>query len=156
MADPFAGGNFFLVIFLYIATETVEVPDVPRPTADTGPFIKTNVVVRHENFTWEQVESTNYVTFIKNLRAMGCPEQTIRDIIISEVDRFYAHRRLEEVTYPNYQWWRSDPDPAVVQAAAAKLEALETERRDVLTTLLGQGWDAQDNEQIAAPWRALL
>jgi hypothetical protein len=117
---------------------------------DNGPLIKTNVLVRHENFTWEQVESTNYVTFIKNLRAVGCPDQTIRDIIMSEVNRLYGRRRLEEVVYPNYQWWRSEPDAAVMEAAAAKLQALEAERRGVLTSLLGAGWDAQSNEQIAA------
>jgi hypothetical protein len=142
--------NLFLAVFLYIATEQWDQPAVPPSTADNAPLIKTNVVVRHENFTWEQLESTNYVTFIKNLRAIGCPEQTIRDIILSEVDRLYGRRRLEEVVYPNYQWWRSEPEAAVVQAAAAKLEALETERRGVLTTLLGPGWDAQNNQQIAA------
>jgi hypothetical protein len=142
--------NVFLAIFLYIATETLEVPTVPPSTMDNGLLIKTNVVVRHENFTWDQIESTNYVVFIKNLHAVGCPEQTIRDIIISEVNRLYARRRLDEVAYPSYQWWRSEPDASVVQAAAAKLEALETERRGVLTSLLGLGWDAQSNELIAA------
>jgi hypothetical protein len=142
--------NFFLLIFLYIATEPLEVPVVPPSTADNGLFIKTNVVVRRENFTWDQVESTNYVAFIKNLHAVGCPEQTIRDIIMSEVNRLYARRRLEEVNFPNYQWWRSDPDALAVQAAAAKVEALESERRGLLTSLLGPGWDAQSNELIAA------
>ncbi|MGP8200621.1 MAG: hypothetical protein ACLQU4_14090 [Limisphaerales bacterium] len=142
--------NFFLVIFLYIATQPLEVPTVPPSTFDNGLIIKTNVVVRHETFSWDQLESTNYVAFIKNLHAVGCPEQTIRDIIMAEVNRWYARRRLEEVNYPNYQWWRSDPDPALVKAATARLEALETERRGVLTSLLGPGWDAQSNEQIAA------
>jgi hypothetical protein len=142
--------NFFLAAFLYVATAPLREPTEPPSTVDNGPLIKTNVVVRRENFTWEQVESTNYVVFIKNLRAVGCPEQTIRDIIMSEVDRMYGRRRLEEVVYPNYQWWRSEPDAAVVQAAAAKLQALESERQMVLTTLLGPGWDAQNNEQIAA------
>jgi hypothetical protein len=142
--------NFFLVIFLYIATVPLEVPTVPPSTVDNGLLIKTNVVVRHENFTWDQVESTNYVVFIKNLHAVGCPEQTIRDIIMSEVNRLYARRRLDEVAYPNYQWWRSEPEAAVVQAAAAKIEALDAERRGVLTSLLGPGWDAQSNELIAA------
>jgi hypothetical protein len=142
--------NIFLVIFLYIAKETLDVPAIPPTSPDNGLLIKTNVVVRHENFTWDQLESTNYVTFIKNLHAVGCPEQTIRDIIMSEVNRLYARRRLEEVAYPNYQWWRSEPDASAVQAAAAKLEALDTERRGVLTSLLGPGWDARSNELIAA------
>jgi hypothetical protein len=142
--------NFFLVIFLYIAAQPLEVPTVPASTLDNGPIIKTNVVVRHETFSWDQLESTNYVVFIKNLHALGCPDQTIRDIILAEVNRWYARRRLEDVNYPNYQWWRSDPEPALVRAAAAKLEALESERRGVLTSLLGPGWDAQSNEQNAA------
>jgi hypothetical protein len=128
----------------------MEVPVVPPSNADNSLLMKTNVVVRHENFTWDQVESTNYETFIKNLRAIGCPEQTIRDIIIAEVDRIYEHRRLEEVAYPNYQWWRSDPDPAVAAEAVAKLQSLEAERQDLLTTLLGPGWGTQDNEMVAS------
>jgi hypothetical protein len=142
--------NFFLVVFLYIATETLDVPVVPVSTPDNGMLIKTNVVVRHENFTWEQVESTNYVAFIKNLNAIGCPQQTIRDIIISEVNRLYERRRLAEVDFPNYQWWRSDPEASVIQEANAKLAAIETERQALLTSLLGPGWDAQGNELIAA------
>ena len=142
--------NFFLVIFLYVATDPLREPVVPAPVADSGPLIKTNVVVRHENFTWEEVESTNYPAFVKNLRAVGCPEQTIRDIIISEVNRLYGHRRLEEVVFPNYQWWRSEPEASVLQEANDKLADLETERRELLASLLGAGWDQQNNEAIAA------
>lgn len=141
--------NGFLLVFLYIATRPLGQP-APPLTGDNETLVRTNVVVRRENFTWDQLESTNYVLFIKNLRAVGCPEQTIRDIITSEVDRLYARRKLEEVVYPNYQWWRSEPEPDVVQAAAAKLQALDAERQAVLTTLLGPGWNAQSNEQIAA------
>jgi hypothetical protein len=142
--------NFFLVIFLYVATEPLGVPAVPTPTIQNGVLVKTNVVVRRENFTWEQLESTNYGTFITNLAAVGCPPQTIRDIVVSEINRLYERRRLDEVDYPNYQWWRARPEPAAAQAAAAKLEALEAERKQLLTDLLGPGWDAEDNEMIAA------
>jgi hypothetical protein len=143
-------GNFFLVILLYVAQEPLGEPVVTPSTVDNGPLIKTNVVVRHENFTWDEVESTNYVAFVKNLRAVGCPEQTIRDIIMSEVNRLYDHRRLDEVPYPNYQWWRSEPDADVVQEATAKLQELETERRGLLTSILGPGWDQPNNQAIAA------
>jgi hypothetical protein len=143
-------GNVFLAVFLYIAVQPLGVPTVPPSRTDIGLFVRTNVVVRHENFTWDQIETTNYVAFVKNLRAVGCPEQTIKDIITAEVNRIYTRRRLEEVVYPNYQWWHLDADPAVVQAATAKVEALETDRRRVLTILLGVGWDAQNNEVVAA------
>jgi hypothetical protein len=112
--------------------------------------VRTNVVVRHENFTWQMVESTNYATFVKSLRTIGCPEQTIRDIITSEIGRVYAHRKLTEVEYPNYEWWRSDPDPEAERAAAAKIQSLDQERRELLASLLGPGWDVQTKEAIAA------
>ncbi len=144
------GFNLFLAASLYVATEPLKEPPVPVPPPVDNVIVKTNVQVRHQNFTWEMLQSTNYVILINNLRAIGCPEQTIRDIVVSEVDRLYARRRLNEVDYPNYQWWKSTPDPALAQAAEEKLRSLETERREFLTGLLGAGWDAEAKEAIAA------
>src|SRR5437899_3128213 len=31
-------------------------------------------------FDWRQVESEDYRQYVANLRALGCPEQTVRDI----------------------------------------------------------------------------
>ena len=45
------------------------------------------------SFNWSQVESSDYRTYIANLRGIGCPEQTIRDIITADVDSQYASRR---------------------------------------------------------------
>jgi hypothetical protein len=87
---------------------------------------------------------------IKNLRAVACPEQTIRDIVTSQVNRFYARRRVTEVNFPNYQWWKSSPDQALVEAAEEKLRSLEAERRQLLTGLLGAGWDTENKAVIAA------
>ena len=41
-------------------------------------------------FHWRQIESTNYQTYIANLRRIGCPEQTIRDIITADLHAVYA------------------------------------------------------------------
>jgi hypothetical protein len=142
--------NLFLAAFVYVATKPMEEPAVPAAPALDNVVVKTNVLVRRENFTWEQVQSTNYATLIKNLRAIGCPEPTIRDLITSDINRLFARRRVTEVDYPNYQWWRSTPDPALAQAAGEKLAALEVERRALLTGLLGGGWDAEGKELIAA------
>jgi hypothetical protein len=142
--------NLFLAAFLYVALEPLKEPAIPVPPSLDNVLVKTNVLVRRENFTWEQVQSANDATLIKNLRAIGCPEQTIRDIVTTDVDRIYARRRVTEVVYPNYQWWKSTPDPALVEVAEEKIRNLETERRDLLTGLLGAGWDAEGRELIAA------
>src|SRR5262245_35343538 len=46
-------------------------------------------------YDWRSLESTNYALYIQNLRIFGCPEETIRDIIITDVAKNYARRRAE-------------------------------------------------------------
>src|ERR1051326_5188840 len=53
---------------------------------------RTNVIVRRQFFSWREVESADYPTYIANLRDIGCPEQTIRDIIIADVNALYARK----------------------------------------------------------------
>jgi len=144
--------NLLLAASLFhLATRPLKEPAIPASPELPGPVIvKTNVLVRQENFTWEQVQSTNYVILIKNLRAIGCPEQVIRDIITSDINRIYARRRVTEVDYPNYEWWKSTPDPDLAQEAEEKLLSLEKERRVLLRGLLGAGWDVEGKELIAA------
>jgi hypothetical protein len=115
------------------------------PSTPGGMIYRTNVVVRRQNFTWEEVESADYVTYINNLRSIGCPKPTIRDLIVADVNQLYAHRRALEVVAPEQEWWRSDPDPAAIEKAVGKVKELEAERQALLTKLLGAGWDADIN-----------
>lgn len=56
---------------------------VPVPNAQAG----------EPPFSWRQVESPDYRTYVANLRKIACPEQTIRDIITADVGGLYARRR---------------------------------------------------------------
>ncbi len=111
-------------------------------TADLSGTSKTNYLVRRQPFAWKQLESPDYAVYIANLRDIGCPEETIRDIVIADVDALYARRRATELVTSEQQWWRSEPDPEVVRLAAAKVQALEEERRALLSKLLGVTWDS--------------
>src|SRR5882672_7790612 len=137
---------FFLLLGVNLVLGVVWVVSAhrhPFVSVDTGSsdgvssVIKTNVVVRRQFFSWREVESADYPTYIANLRDIGCPEQTIRDIIIADVNALYSRRRATELLTSEQQWWRSEPDPAVLQASAAKSRALEDERRGLLARLLG-------------------
>src|SRR6266850_8414157 len=56
---------------------------------------------------WRALESTNYVLYIENLRAFGCPEETIRDIIITDVAKLYARHRAElRRQLQPYKFWQ--------------------------------------------------
>jgi len=138
------GLNVILVAAWYIAhIQEDHSPPVPTRPYDFGrPSIKTNVEVRRLNFTWAEIASTNLPAFIGNLRALGCPPGTIRDIILAEVNQPFARRRATEVVTPDQQWWR-EPEPAVARAASAQLRGMEEERRAALTALLGPTWETE-------------
>jgi LysM repeat protein len=131
-------------------------PPAPDATTEVEPKTRTHVEVRRQFFLWSELESNDYVTYIDNLRAVSCPEQTIRDIIIADVNALYARRRATEIQTPEQQWWRATPDPAVLRTAREKLLALDAERRALLTRLLGQGWDQTEMISIRNPRGVVL
>ena len=122
-------------------------PPAEPPVANTNQTtnegrLRTQIVVRKQFFSWAEVESPQYPVYIARLREIGCPEQTIRDIVVADVNQLYARKRLAEVVTPDQQWWRSDPDTNVVQVANARIQALDLERRTMLASLLGPDWEA--------------
>ncbi|MBM3879186.1 MAG: hypothetical protein FJ387_05635 [Verrucomicrobia bacterium] len=139
------GLNLVLATGWFFATR----PEGPRRT---GPLlrrvvtnvyqpIRTNVFFEHKPFSWRYVESTDYPTYIRNLEAIGCPKNTIRDIIVADVNQLFARRWATEIVSPAQHWWLSEPDAALAQTALEQRDALDHERRDLLTRLLGPGWD---------------
>jgi LysM domain len=139
----------FAAMLVYLAHRTP--PPViitsPDPSSLSGNRPKTQYVVRKQFFNWSEVESPDYPVYIARLRDIGCPEETIRDIVIADVNKLYANKRLEEVPTLEQEWWRSTPDTNLVQAAAAKTQELEQERRTLLNTLLGPNWQVEDAER---------
>ncbi len=45
----------------------------------------TNTVVKQ--MTWESVEAADYREYIENFRNIDCPEETIREIILADVNK---------------------------------------------------------------------
>jgi LysM repeat protein len=131
---------------------SAHIPAVALEQSSTNQ-VKTNFVLRRQLFSWQQIESTDYPTYIANLRGVGCPEQTIHDIIIADVNQVFSRRRATELTTAEQQWWRSEPDTNVVRAAAEKARELEEERHALLTRLLGTNWESADLVSIPRPSR---
>ncbi len=109
--------------------------------------------MRRQFFSWHELESDDYPTYIANLRDIACPEQTIRDIIIADVNALYARKRAQEILTPGQQWWRSEPDTNVLQAALQKARELEQQRSDLLVRLLGTNWESGDLVNLPRPSR---
>lgn len=128
-------------------------PAATLAEGEVATLVKTNVLIRRQFFSWQEVESDDYAIYIKNLRDIACPEQTIRDIIIADVNALYARRRATEIVTPEQQWWRGLPDAEVVKIASARSNQLDQERRALLTRLLGAAWEGGDLITLPRPTR---
>ena len=68
----------------------------PIPTSDPadswGRQTHFNPPPRSNSFQWSELESDDYPTFIRNLHSIGCPEQTIRDIVTAEINTDFDQR----------------------------------------------------------------
>src|SRR5688572_24157112 len=50
---------------------------------------------KKQSFHWSQLDSPDFRTFVRNLRGIGCPEATIRDIVAGELADIYAEKRQQ-------------------------------------------------------------
>ncbi len=113
-------------------TAPAEVPEpIPEATADTIAPI-----------TWEAVESGDYLTYIDNLRSIGCPEETIQDIISADVNKLYE-QRWKQIKRENgsdrFEYWKSNAMFGGMSSDLRKqYKELDEERRSTLESLLGK------------------
>jgi hypothetical protein len=111
-------------------------------------------------FHWGEVESTDYRVYMANLRTIGCPERTIRDIIVADLDQLYA-ARLHELFVPLHrQLWhllaKFDDLKDEGERYEEGVEAMQEERAAVLKELLGheKPFQADDEEERVATQQA--
>jgi hypothetical protein len=106
-----------------------------QPGAGVAPVAAPVSVAAHpagvSSMRWDQLESTDYTTYMANLRAFGCPPETIRDIIIGDVESLFAQKRKEAQD----ETWAAGADPK------EKLAALRRDELQLIGELLGP--DAQ-------------
>ncbi len=134
----------------FVTNEIVRVIDAPAAIA-------TNAPTKSEPFHWSQLQSSDLKQYIANLRTVGCPEQTVRDIILAIVNERFAPRfeALKPQPVPYWKKRRTGYVSSVEQRKA--LATVEKERRDLLRDLLGyevkepdhRGYVPAERDQLA-------
>ncbi|HAM71442.1 MAG TPA: hypothetical protein DCM86_07355 [Verrucomicrobiales bacterium] len=87
---------------------------------------------------WSTIESSDYREYIANLRAVGCPESLIRDVIGADLTQEFVLRARQIWTPVRREYWqkpRSGGGPNADQLA--RLQALAREQGEVMRSLLG-------------------
>jgi hypothetical protein len=88
-----------------IESKAATTPARPARNADTKTV---TITVPASGLDWRGVESEDYKKYIANLRAIGCPEETIRDIIIADVNKLFEQRKREMTGTTNkFQFWKT-------------------------------------------------
>jgi hypothetical protein len=103
---------------------------------------------------WAAIESADLRRFIANLRALGCPEQTIRDIVALRICRAFRDRLLEleaaserAWNFTRYRDWREGSERNRQQ------RELRNEMMYTLESAFGEGWPALSASLLGWPER---
>ena len=122
-----------------------------RTQSDRSHFFKHRMLSAAAPSTpWGTIESLDPARFIANLQAIGCPEQTIRDILVSRVSRGF-HAQLEaahDAEAREQPWWRGrnyNPELSLLNSA------LRRERNDLLEQLFGEPANRLISQFLAWP-----
>jgi hypothetical protein len=123
-----------------------------KPVASDSAFVPASAAP--EKFTWRGLESPEFKAYIANLRAVECPEETIRDIIVAAVNKLYAaklkalsHDRLKDYKYWEAKNWWEDGS----QLMWRKQRELEKEKKALLKELLGVDPEKEKNKELGLP-----
>jgi hypothetical protein len=101
---------------------------------------------------WSRIESADFPTFIANLRATGCQERTIRDIVVPEVNELFK-KRSANVPEEDLFWLTADLMEKRDRSTQIARLNLEAERRELLKSLLGlEGAWPEDHKSRPEEW----
>jgi hypothetical protein len=125
--------------------EATEAPSgaTSRETADEVPVSSSNAigspVVEKAGFSYRDLLSTDLRKYIERLRAVECPEPTVQDIILAEVDRRFAAREAALALHRHQQnpWDPAPPNGGRSWAKWNQLRELRTEKQALVKELLG-------------------
>lgn len=125
--------------------------DLASLATKTNTVTKTAVIVRRTFFSWQEIESQDYAAYIKNLREIGCPEQTIRDIIIADVTQMLRGKQRDQSPglKPNPKWWTNQRDPAEQEDDSKQINMAWASRKKILDQLLGPSWELRPDSLLS-------
>jgi hypothetical protein len=107
--------------------------DIPK---STGPA----PLIAHPSTPFESVYSSRPATFVANLRRVGCPEETIKDILVAEMKRRYKaqEQTLRPKPADHVPWgWSSRTAEAKLLERRHQAAAIAREKEGILRDALG-------------------
>lgn len=96
-------------------------------------------------FDWAQIASTNLAQYAANLRAIECPKEVVREIILAVVNEDFVRRRHAIFEPIHAQFWELMVEPERFEQdgdenTERRSSELRTERSEKLDAVLGANW----------------
>ena len=112
------------------------------PSQRQKPRVTERVVRETEPFHWSQIEADDYHTYVENLRRIGCPEETIRDLVKQDLDKMYDQRKAEVLNSApaRTEYWKTGHPTSLSQPNAGtrtQLAKLDQDKTALLSDLFG-------------------
>ncbi len=105
-------------------------------------------------FRWSQIASEDLKTYRDNLRAIGCPELTVREIMRAVINELFGPRRRSILTSFQERYWDMVLDGELVRRQwiprteyGHALSSLVAERQQLIADVLGQDTLTAEFEQ---------
>ena len=143
---------FCLAALLWSLSKIQALESRSIPENDTPPHIKgtekdrvkvaEKFVNEAEPFHWSQIEAEDYQTYIENLRSIGCPEETIRDLVKQDLDQHYDQLKANVLNKDpsRNDYWKTGHPSSLSQPnknARSELAQLDRDKSAVLKDLFG-------------------
>ena len=95
--------------------------------------------------SWQMIESKDFAQYAANLRAVGCPEWVVRNVIVAGIDGFY-HSNIKLTPAYSAPWQNADRQRAAARVQSGRQSELESEKQALIKASLGYEWDNRDEE----------
>lgn len=104
--------------------------------------------------TWADIETAPYTNYVNKLHEAGCPAERIRQLVLSDLEDYFAHKRLQLALSFDIEWWRDEPIDQALEILREQGQALEEQRRQLTQKLLGPS-AAESNSDPLAYWKSI-
>jgi hypothetical protein len=122
-----------------------------RNESANSPLSKPTPAPSSKPIDWRSVESVDYRKYIANMKAIGIPWVTIKDIILADVNHLYAEKAAALGPAPKLNYWEAGQSGTNSQEAIrrGKLDELEADRRACLKELIGEESVEDTSQRLA-------
>src|SRR4051812_21370912 len=140
-----------------ITAPSNSVAGVKSTNSAPGTNISTNVapvaVLTQKKFDWNDVATSEYPRYMQSLRAVGCPEEKVRSIVLGDIEELFQHKKLKLALELDQQWWKPQSEYLMVNVMQERGRALEEERQAVTEKLLGS--EVAEKHRDSLQWNSV-